>query len=116
MRRNGHVKRSPEALRDAALKYQRAKRTLVHAAKAQPCADCGVRYPSYVMDLDHRDRSSKTRHVSAIVTSGSYQAVKDEIAKCDAVCSNCHRIRTHKQGLIMFSGGECAAVDCDIVH
>jgi hypothetical protein len=25
----------------------------------------------------------------------SWAAIKKEIAKCDVVCSNCHRVRTH---------------------
>lgn len=28
-------------------------RRIVREAKSQPCADCGVRYPPYVMDFDH---------------------------------------------------------------
>lgn len=32
---------------------------LVHEAKEVPCADCGERYPHYVMDLDHLDPTKK---------------------------------------------------------
>lgn len=55
--------------------------------------DCGKRYPSYVMDFDHRE--SKIRDVSRMVSLGLGEAtVLAEIAKCDVVCSNCHRERT----------------------
>jgi hypothetical protein len=27
---------------------------------------------------------------------GSFAALQAEVAKCDVVCANCHRIRTHK--------------------
>lgn len=59
------------------------------------CADCGlsgVNYPE-VLDFDHR--GDKKFNISEFrrVTSG-FNKVKEEINKCDLVCSNCHRIRT----------------------
>lgn len=60
-----------------------------------PCMDCNVRYPSYVMDFDHKDQSLKKYNISNMSDgSYSYNTVWDEIIKCDIVCSNCHRIRT----------------------
>lgn len=69
-------------------------RDLVIAAKSVPCADCGNRFPHFVMDFDHRDPSTKLRDVSYLMNSGQRQAMIDEIAKCDVVCANCHRFRT----------------------
>jgi len=69
-------------------------RALITEAKNKPCMDCGVSYPYYVMDLDHRDSTTKIDKVSHLVFSGSENIVKNEIAKCDVVCANCHRIRT----------------------
>ena len=57
--------------------------------------DCGQTYPTYVMDFDHRDPTTKLCKVSAAVYLGSEQKLLDEIAKCDLVCANCHRVRTH---------------------
>lgn len=58
--------------------------------------DCGVSYPSYVMDFDHRDPSLKKFELGdALSKVYSIQLVLDEIAKCDVVCANCHRIRTY---------------------
>lgn len=68
-------------------------RELVRDAKNVPCADCGGRYPYYVMDLDHLGED-KAMIVSKLVNWGATQRVVDEIAKCEAVCANCHRIRT----------------------
>lgn len=60
-----------------------------------PCADCGVLYPYYVMDFDHV-RGAKVTTLSHMVAHGwSWKKIAAEIAKCDLVCSNCHRIRTH---------------------
>lgn len=71
-------------------------RKLVRAAKDRPCADCGVSYPYYVMDLDHLGED-KTMIVSKLVNFGATGRVLEEIAKCEAVCSNCHRARTWRR-------------------
>lgn len=62
--------------------------------KTAPCMDCGVTYPWYVMDFDHRDGESKTDIVSRIANVGAAKRLREEIAKCDLVCANCHRVRT----------------------
>lgn len=57
--------------------------------------DCGDSYPPYVMDFDHV-RGVKTRNVGNMRTC-SIETIQREIAKCDVVCSNCHRERTHSR-------------------
>lgn len=69
----------------------------VNILKNVPCTDCGVKYPPYVMDFDHIDGQEKSDNVSVLIRKGSRSAVMDEIAKCEVVCSNCHRIRTHNR-------------------
>lgn len=70
---------------------------MIRAAKARPCMDCGVEYPPYVMDFDHV-RGKKLVNVSASRRNVlSAERVEAEIAKCDLVCANCHRIRTHER-------------------
>ena len=59
------------------------------------CADCGNFYPSYVMDFDHV-RGEKKFNVAASMHAG-YRKLVAEIEKCDIVCSNCHRERTHQR-------------------
>lgn len=73
-----------------------ANRAIVTAFKDRPCQDCGNRYPSYVMDCDHRDPAQKTINVSQLLLS-SVTRLWEELDKCDVVCANCHRIRTHGQ-------------------
>ena len=48
-----------------------------------------------MMDFDHRDPSTKIDKVCAFVFKGSKRLLLEEIAKCDVVCANCHKIRTH---------------------
>ncbi len=75
----------------------RTKRLLTIATvKAIPCADCGKSYPRCVMDFDHRDPSQKRFTIGRHPAGASLAALMEEIAKCDVVCSNCHRVRTHK--------------------
>jgi len=59
-----------------------------------PCVDCKVQYPYYVMDFDHV-RGRKHKNVMELVPTLSKKKIDEEIAKCEVVCSNCHRIRTH---------------------
>lgn len=63
-----------------------------------PCADCGGTFEPYQMDFDHRDPAKKSFQVTA---GGAMLMSRDrlleEIAKCDIVCANCHRIRTARQ-------------------
>lgn len=65
----------------------------IRQQKNSPCEDCNVEYPSYVMDFDHRE--NKKFDVSAGRSCSSLKKIKEEIEKCDLVCSNCHRVRTH---------------------
>lgn len=66
--------------------------------KSGPCVDCGRSFPPECMDFDHRKRAQKTFNVSTgLHRSRPKEVILDEIAKCDLVCANCHRIRTAKQ-------------------
>lgn len=66
----------------------------IRKKKAIPCADCGHRYPYYVMDFDHRDPAKKEFNISTF-RARNPAALWAEIDKCDVVCANCHRERTH---------------------
>lgn len=42
------------------------------------------------MQFHHRDPSQKDFEVSMMVMGHSRERILDEIAKCDALCANCH--------------------------
>ena len=65
--------------------------------KNTTCMDCGIKYPSYVMDFDHRNQEKKNGSMNQVINRGSWKKLKEEIDKCDVVCANCHRERTAKQ-------------------
>jgi hypothetical protein len=78
--------------------YRNRLKAIIRAAKAKPCADCGKRYPSYVMDFDHRPGERKVGTLTALASRGLCEEnIRLEIAKCDVVCANCHRKRTHRR-------------------
>lgn len=66
--------------------------------KRKPCDDCGVQYPPYVMQFDHRDPTTKKFNLSR-AEKYPKQQVLEEIAKCDVVCANCHAERTFERML-----------------
>lgn len=69
--------------------------------KMKPCADCGIQYNPWCMDFDHRPGEIKTAEVSFLRrgTNCSIDKIMSEIAKCDVVCSNCHRERSYRRWL-----------------
>lgn len=81
------------------IKDERSRRRLAHnyklirSAKEQPCADCGVQYPYWVMQFDHV-RGAKVANLSKCWASTG--KILEEIGKCDIVCANCHANRTYK--------------------
>lgn len=59
--------------------------------------DCGGSFPYYVMDFDHRPGEEKLYVVNKMPGRHGLDRIKIEVAKCDVVCSNCHRVRTHER-------------------
>ena len=67
-------------------------RAMIRELKAQPCAECGNTFPPEAMDFDHI--GSKRSEISRLVYDSGTDALRREIAECEVVCANCHRIRT----------------------
>ena len=75
---------------------RRAKQRLVehHGGK---CLDCGYEGPPFMYDFDHRDPDDKSFNVTSSTTTRAWASLLEESLKCDLVCANCHRFRTHRQ-------------------
>jgi hypothetical protein len=95
------------------------RRAAVNKMKEKPCADCGASHSFFVMDFDHRDPSTKEFTISGVQTRLAWDKLVAEIAKCDVVCANCHRLRTwtvpkkltsRQQLVVSFKSVPCA--DC----
>jgi hypothetical protein len=76
-----------------------AIRILIRSAKDRPCADCGKRFPYYVMQFDHRDDETKCFNIGGVNSRRRVSKARllAELAKCDVVCANCHCERTHQR-------------------
>ena len=74
-------------------------REIKKKAKDKPCADCGVKYPHYVMQFDHVRGKKVITIGSATAKINSAKALHKEIAKCEVVCANCHAERTYVRQL-----------------
>lgn len=75
-------------------RYRREAREFIARHKSVPCAECGRTFPPECMDFDHV-RGEKVADVSLLVAwNFSLRRLLAEIAKCEVVCANCHRIRT----------------------
>jgi hypothetical protein len=73
-----------------------ARRAYVDQIKVERgCADCGYNANPIALDFDHV-RGDKVCDVSKAKLR-SMALLVDEIAKCEVVCANCHRIRTDER-------------------
>jgi hypothetical protein len=83
---------------------RRPRQDYVDAIKlANGCADCGLRSPHpEIYDFDHLPGFDKVASVSALLTKGTFDDLVAEVAKCDVVCANCHRIRTRSREAAAF--------------
>lgn len=81
----------PQVRAWAAARVERV-RTILHDLKDRPCADCGNRFPPECMDFDHI-RGEKRAGIAQIAHYKG-AVLEAELAKCELVCANCHRIRT----------------------
>lgn len=74
-------------------RYQRRNKAYIKQSLKR-CVDCGIE-DWRVLEFDHlRD---KRMNVANMLT-WSLKALMAEIAKCEVVCANCHRIRTSNRG------------------
>lgn len=75
---------------------RRERRAFIQKYKSHPCADCGGVFDPVCMDFDHRPGETKRFSIAESLNSPLAE-IMDEIAKCDVVCANCHRLRTHSR-------------------
>lgn len=72
--------------------------------KLSSCTDCGIT-DWRVLDFDHLPEFTKLYTIGGPrMTSCSRETIDKELAKCEIVCSNCHRIRTYERARVMFNG------------
>jgi hypothetical protein len=90
-RENNRVKRSADRKR----RLVELNEFINNMKDDKPCADCNLPHSYWRLDFDHRNGEKKLFEISKL-KAGLYSKKKilEEIAKCDLVCANCHRLRT----------------------
>ena len=80
-------------------RYINERKKWLNEIKNKPCVDCGKMYAPWIMDFDHKDGEVKIGSISnlAIHNTSNFKKIEAEIEKCDLVCANCHRQRTHER-------------------
>lgn len=58
------------------------------------CADCGYRGHPAALEFDHLPGHVKLGRLASMACGSALATIHAEIAKCEVVCANCHRIRT----------------------
>jgi hypothetical protein len=77
-------------------KRHRERRKILDVLRDNPCVDCDGEFPIECMEFDHvPERGPKIANVATLV--GSPRRFLEELAKCDLVCANCHKIRTARR-------------------
>jgi hypothetical protein len=59
--------------------------------KGGKCIHCSYNKCLAALEFHHRDKDKKDFGISMNGNTKSWQRIKDELDKCDLVCSNCHR-------------------------
>lgn len=98
--RKAHYESNKSKVFDAVKERRQGLRDKIWAYKlSHPCVDCGESNP-IVLDFDHLESlGQKEFNVSAAIDRGlSWTRIMAEIEKCEVVCANHHRIRTHTRG------------------
>ena len=60
------------------------------------CADCGYAEHACALDFDHLPEYKKKFTISDELHR-SVRQIQEEMAKCEVVCANCHRVRTKRR-------------------
>lgn len=83
----------PESKKRRDAERRQELRRFIRAQKeGKSCAECGFADPR-ALDFHHRDSTLKEFDLSVAWQKGwSKKRIAAEIAKCDIICANCHRI------------------------
>jgi hypothetical protein len=67
--------------------------------KTKPCTDCQKTFDPVCMDFDHLPQFEKKWNICYMLRRHMrWKLIEAEIAKCELVCANCHRLRSKTRG------------------
>lgn len=61
------------------------------------CSDCGYSENPAAFEFDHVRGKKKAAISNMLNVLNSWETILQELEKCELVCANCHRIRTHNR-------------------
>ena len=96
-RRNNRTRDSRSAIARKKKYRDRNQSFIANYLKENPCVSCGEAN-IVVLEFDHlRDKKHNLcSMVSGVPTGYSLHTIKEEVAKCQILCSNCHKKKTAK--------------------
>ena len=102
MRLYGRAKYVPKTNKAPTLSRSLRNKETVRNEKLKrgSCVDCGLiinERTIVCIDFDHRDPQKKSFTISHKMGRVDCSLLIEEMSKCDAVCRNCHALRTHKE-------------------
>lgn len=94
--KNNKAKCLATSARNKKLYMERDKQYVNEYKAKHGCLDCKQHYHPAVLEFDHLEpKKNASCSVSRLVRFGSsIKRIEEEIAKCELVCANCHRLRT----------------------
>ena len=95
MRREHYLKNRRKSIQRVRDREQEIRGWIRNYKETHPCTDCGKYLPYYQMDFDHLH--DKKFDIGSHGHQYGFQALEEEIAKCELVCALCHRERTYQR-------------------
>lgn len=100
--RDGYLSRCKPCVikRYAAGRSRRQRQVLAYIQNVKlerGCTDCGYAANAVALDFDHLPGTEKLYRIATMAAGLTKAKIDAEIAKCEVVCANCHRIRTHNR-------------------
>lgn len=78
---------------------QEERKAYIDKLRDVPCMDCGGRFHFCAMDFDHI--GEKSFGITQRYRWRTMEEIEAEVAKCEVVCSNCHRVRTYMRRFVV---------------
>jgi hypothetical protein len=76
--------------------FLKSHELLIKLKDGKQCVECKDSFPWYVLEYDHLN-GKKFSIFESRLTRFDEEVLLDEIAKCELVCVNCHRLRTYNR-------------------
>ena len=93
---------SKKAINKCNARLAAVRRELLDKIKLEKgCKECGYKEHPVALDFDHINPETKEFTIGTCYTSVSLKRLHKEIKKCQILCANCHRIKTHNSKICL---------------